>query len=148
MSTKQQPNVLLDQITQISKQLDTLRFMVEHEQLHSSGYNDEEVDAALCVWEWMLDQRATHVELRRAWDDCGSASMRSECVQLGRTVEQIYQLIDEELRGTYLFDWEVVPAIMAQAVFLTEGGYVVLPEPDVAARKTVTTLEGHRRARK
>lgn len=103
--------------------------------------NDNEVDAALCLWEAMLDQKhlARHdheTPLLRAWSRDGTVEMRARARDLGTWVERIYQQLNPLLRDYYSFDWEIVPNILATIEWPmgNSGGYVLLKDEEVVCQ--------------
>jgi len=76
-----------------------------------------ELEAALCVWEWIDsrsvgltdDVRADVLSLRQA---IGTVELRSRCGHIGRYCLKVYDHIPEAARDGHAYDWEVIPAIL------------------------------------
>ena len=101
-------------------------------------YSIDEVEAALCVWEWMLEN---HKQLDTLFDGYGSVGMRSTAMQAGVFVEKCYTYdathCDGMFTGDDSFDWEFVPLICREinwSVFADNNQYGDgCYEPDVTA---------------
>lgn len=71
------------------------------------------VEAALCAWEWMLENRDSG-PLYDLFDSHGTSAMRACSIQAGWIAERTYDLMKSkgiEFVGSY--DWEFVPDILA-----------------------------------
>lgn len=76
-----------------------------------------ELEAALCVWEWVDsrsvgltdDVRADVLSLRQA---IGTVELRSRCGDIGRYCLKVYDHIPETARDGHAYDWEIIPAIL------------------------------------
>ncbi|XHE14388.1 hypothetical protein PCC82_06540 [Agrobacterium deltaense] len=84
-----------------------------------------EMEAALCVWEWMLDVGAKNVERWR--EAIGTAEARQTCFAIGRYCLEIYDL-GKKMDGPNAwdglsFDWDVIPAICETILFADDGGH-------------------------
>ncbi|TPL66570.1 hypothetical protein [Mesorhizobium sp. B2-4-1] len=85
----------------------------------SEAYSHLEMEAALCVWEWLNE--ITVVPKRgkadKAWleyrEGVGSAELRHESITIGKFVLQVYELLPEWYRSSGAYDWEIVPAIVS-----------------------------------
>ena len=80
-------------------------------------YTEDQVDAALCVWEELLSRISdfkpeSYTGLEAFKDQNGTCTLRQQAVGLGVWVEQAWLLIDEDVRDCYAFDWELVPALL------------------------------------
>ena len=83
-------------------------------------YTYLEVEAALCVWEWINDVTSEPRAIKE-WvqihEDLGSAELRHQSIILGQWCLKIYDILDG---GTFFemisYDWEVIPLIMSYAM--------------------------------
>lgn len=86
-------------------------------------YTELEAEAALCLWEAMIEakieaeKRADYgdgvtSDLLSAWEDSGSMFMRQEALRLAHVVCETFDLIPADVRDGHPYDWEVVPAIL------------------------------------
>jgi len=80
-----------------------------------AAYSTDEAYAALCVMEWLLDQRRADeppiVELFRAY---GFGGMRSIALQAGVIVDAAWHYGDKrhgEFFSDWAFDWDFTPAV-------------------------------------
>ncbi|WP_306049231.1 hypothetical protein [Oceaniradius stylonematis] len=110
-----------------------------------------EVEAALCVWEWINDVTINDpnreiedwIELR---DAVGSMELRHQSIELGQWCLAVFDLCTAAdpkfLDGCYSYDWDIIPAIMAYA--RNEDGPVIyaqaLPEAAAIAPKVMRDL--------
>lgn len=83
-------------------------------------YNYAQVEGALCVWEWMCEQRnqegkGGHEKLNEIWDGFGAGSMRMCAVQAGDICDRTFKHMESlgyEFVGAY--DWEFVPDLCSR----------------------------------
>ncbi len=86
-------------------------------------YSELEAEAALCLWEAMLEAKFTNEkreeegleersDMVSVWDDTGSLFMRHEALRLAHVVCETYELIPVGARDAIAYDWEIVPAIL------------------------------------
>lgn len=86
-------------------------------------YTELEAEAALCLWEAMIEakieaeKRADYgdgvgSDLLSAWEDTGSLFMRHEALRLAHVVCETFDLIPADVRDGHPYDWEIVPAIL------------------------------------
>lgn len=86
-------------------------------------YSEPEAEAALCLWEAMLEAKFTNEQRVEAgmettsdlvdvWDVTGSLFMRQEALRLAHVVCEAFDLIPVDIRDGYPYDWELVPAIL------------------------------------
>lgn len=99
----------------------------------TTTYTTGDVEAALCVWEWVLDRTLittedSHPALNEYRETYGTAQLRSDCVDIGVWVDKVYNLLDEDTKDRHCFDWDVVPEIMEHVTFGAP-----LPEPETIA---------------
>lgn len=84
-------------------------------------YTPLQLEAALCVWEHMLEQRESD-RYRKAFADYGTACMRYESRHAAVTVEEWFAdwcalegpaRADErrDSLGGHAYDWEIVPVL-------------------------------------
>lgn len=81
-------------------------------------YNNLQVEAALCVWEAMLEMRASNAAMNATWEMHGTVTMRHHAMDIGVWVEAAYEDIRDESDATdhwggCSYDWEIVPAILS-----------------------------------
>ncbi|MBO6755722.1 MAG: hypothetical protein JJ902_05315 [Roseibium sp.] len=117
-------------------------------------YTYLEMEAALCVWEWINDvtllnshiKRDNWVEIRNA---VGSAELRHQSIELGRWCLRVFDICtkdDRDIFSAHSYDWDIIPEIMNHAV--DENGEAIihaeaLPDPAIIAPlvvKSLTTL--------
>lgn len=83
----------------------------------SNLWSTLEMEAALCVWEWLCDITVNTDEPHPAWQEyregIGSAELRHESMLIGKFVLQVYNLTPDWWRETGSYDWELVPAIVS-----------------------------------
>ena len=74
-------------------------------------FTQHQVEAALCAWEWMLDERQG--KLSDQFEKLGSAAMRHCSQQAGDIALRVHEHMRAqgyEFIGSY--DWEFVPAVL------------------------------------
>lgn len=83
-----------------------------------------DAEAALCVWEFMLEVKALSKAPEWAqsmldlWDSMGTVHMRHIALDLGRSVNAVWQSMTEEERESVVpYDWEFCPAFVANLKF-------------------------------
>jgi hypothetical protein len=107
----------------------------------NDNYSLMEAEAALCVWEYLLEQRhfvspekVTPVGLGCLWDTEGTCAVRLLALDLGVAIERAYvnfQTAHPDLGdGLGPFDWEVVPAIVAQCT-VVDSNLFPPSEPEI-----------------
>lgn len=103
-----------------------------------------EVEAALCVWEWINDVTLglgghnTSPEWIKLREEIGSGELRHQSIALGQWCLAVYDICvkhDPEFFDGIAYDWEVIPMIMAHArdddgtpVIHPEGGRLQPPQ--------------------
>ncbi|CCF19124.1 protein of unknown function [Pseudorhizobium banfieldiae] len=78
-------------------------------------YTYAQVEGALCVYEWMLDSRATNKDIDDWFDGVGSPGMRMISIQAGDICDRAWKLMEAmgfDFIGAY--DFEFVPSICAK----------------------------------
>ena len=87
-------------------------------------YSAAEMQAALCVWEAMLDKRMSSKEpespFMRTWDNSGAHEMRDLATEIAVWIEALFEGSERgdmshpwnALCDALSFDWEIVPAVI------------------------------------
>jgi hypothetical protein len=114
-----------------------------------------EVEAALCVWEWICEVTVCAEEGKdlKNWTELregvGSAELRYQSVTLGQWCLKIYDICkarDEDIFDGMAYDWEVIPEIMMHAVD-GDGAAIIyaegLADPKVVADKVFRWAKLH-----
>ncbi|MBC2806605.1 hypothetical protein C3Y94_025985 [Rhizobium ruizarguesonis] len=71
-----------------------------------------EMEAALCSWEWMLEN-VKHPVFKGIWEGLGYAAMRACATQAGTIVLAVYDhMTDLDYEFVTSYDWEFVPAVL------------------------------------
>ncbi|MBU0801367.1 MAG: hypothetical protein KKA05_10270 [Alphaproteobacteria bacterium] len=75
-------------------------------------------EAALCIWEWMQENRDGPSPASRAiearWQRLGTVEMRHAAIQLAPWVLAVWDALDDDTRDSLApYDWEGVPRILA-----------------------------------
>lgn len=100
-----------------------------------------EAEAALCLWEAMLDARleSSLPDLSNAFDSAGSYTMRQHALGLAPFVLAVHAALPDNVReGAVPYDFGVVPAVLA-VIHWSGAGYV-LPSVPHAAEKVANAL--------
>lgn len=109
-----------------------------------------EVEAALCVWEWVLE--TTSGEYTKpddgvsAWRECiGTVEARHASYDIGRYCLQVYDhgkiVAGDEAWGEVAYDWDVIPAICKTIFFGADGHYHTL---DIATATSAALMDVNR----
>jgi hypothetical protein len=112
-------------------------------------YTHLEVEAALCVWEWINDvtlddtpqNRKEWVELR---EGVGSVELRHQSIVLGKWCLKIYDILiecDEEFFHSMAYDWEVIPMMLGYAN--DPGGMPVIYKEHLPNPHAIAQLVAH-----
>lgn len=122
----------------------------------TASYTQIQMEAALCAWEWMCENRE-HDLLKPFFESLGSSAMRMVSVQAGNIAAQVHDHMDEQgYEFADAYDWEFVPGVLLRLDWteLTEDNqYSGKPyQPDlhaifvamVAADKSGQTNPAHR----
>lgn len=103
----------------------------------TESYTPLQMEAALCAWEWMLEN-ADGALLKELWEWVGSSAMRSCSTQAGDIAKRTYEHMEAqgyEFVGAY--DWEFVPDVLAKldwSRLVDDNQYARMPyDPDVGA---------------
>jgi hypothetical protein len=95
-------------------------------------YTEEEVDAAMCIWEECLMRQISWKKENGPYPDTGpplfdwlrggegAAAARDMCIMLAPDVEACWLLAHDEFGFDDSFDWEFVPRWLDHAMELTE----------------------------
>lgn len=115
-------------------------------------YSDLDVEAALCLWEAMLDAKSQSqpapmapadnenvAAMRIAWGETGTATMRDHARTLSRYVLAVYDAIKPDSLDGFAYDWEVVPAILATIEWT--GNRPMTPKVRDGALETIRILQ-------
>lgn len=76
---------------------------------------DEALFTALCIWECLAERAVDpihHPELTRRREDIGTVALRESVAGLIQYVDAVYELIAQDTRESYCYDWTIVPAIL------------------------------------
>ena len=111
-----------------------------------------EMEAALCVWEWINDVTVSGHEklLLQDWitfrENIGSPSMRHASMELGRWCLKIYDICtqdDPDIFDAHAYDFDVIPAMMRYARDHNGAPCIdpeALPDPQLIAPKVLQDL--------
>lgn len=123
----------------------------------SRQYEPEEVYAAMCIWEALLEMRggseregapAAATILDERWDGTGVLTMRDWALDMVDAIEAGWREVD----GPYgdPFDWEFVPDMLVRAIpLMPERDWAVLTpeEGRTMARLVLAAYEAQEAAR-
>ena len=89
-------------------------------------YTEDEVEAAMCLWEECLLRRMNNDEEVFHWLRAGegAASARLQCILLAKDTEYSWQIAREHFGFDDSFDWEFVPLWLNYAMDLTETHHI------------------------
>jgi hypothetical protein len=80
-------------------------------------YSQDEMEAALCIWEAVLDVMLKQPTRSEFFGEHGSWDIRIACGHLAAHCERIWQAFTNNgADDTVTFDWEFVPAYVAHCV--------------------------------
>lgn len=96
-------------------------------------YTALQAEAALCLWEAMIDARMTSTlpALDSAWEAAGAATMRHHALALAPFALAVYDALPAEARECVAYDYEIIPAVLA-VVRWSGAGYALPPVEDAA----------------
>ena len=102
---------------------------------------DDDVCAAMSVWEDMLTAKATgepeFTAMLTLWARIGTSAMGAKAFTIGRFANAVWNGLDEDTRDMLApFDWEFVPALLRSIEFTTPG---VVLAPVAMAVEAMTT---------
>lgn len=102
----------------------------------STMYTENEVDAALCIWEWCLLLRNDNDNSVFDWlrGNEGACSARYQAVMLAQDCEKSYR-VAVELGYDATFDWEFVPNWVTEAMRISVFANLEGPWIDYLGRK-------------
>jgi len=91
----------------------------EHGQVQE-WWTIDEIDAALCLWEYSQHCRETSDDSVHDWlrGGEGACAARHQCIELAKDCERSYRIANE-LGYDTSFDWEFVPRWMREAMHIT-----------------------------
>ena len=91
-------------------------------------YTADDMDAALCIWEYSLMCQGQDDESVFDWlrGGEGAASARQQCIELAKDCDESYQ-VALKLGYDTSFDWEFVPRWVRQAMEITKTHDLVDP---------------------
>lgn len=103
-------------------------------------YSTLQAEAAMCLWEAMLEGRDSLRVLDEVWQDVGTVQMRHFAIELSPYVCQVWDTLSEDERESCIpYDWEFVPALLKHIEW--ENHRPVLPEtPRQMAELTLQTV--------
>lgn len=92
----------------------------------------ELLETALCVWEAMLDLRASHDDnsapnpgvraMMTVWEELGSVSMRRHALEIADFALDVYAHVKAEIDGGFWsYDFEFIPALVENLDWTTHG---------------------------
>jgi hypothetical protein len=73
-------------------------------------YTFLEMEAALCVWEAMLEASDAH--FRAYWEKVGTCELRSTVPVIGAWCVEVEKHLDRDLLNDKPYDWEIIPAMV------------------------------------
>lgn len=78
------------------------------------SFSRDEMEAALCLWEAMLELREKLPRLDAEFCSHGAWAMRQAAIALATHAEQVWQVIsDNGNDDTVMYDWEFCPEYIA-----------------------------------
>lgn len=91
-------------------------------------WSDDQVDAALCLWEYSNLCRAFGDDSVHDWlrGGEGACAARQQCIELAKDCERSWR-VAHELGYDTLFDWEFVPQWVRKAMNINELGHDLTP---------------------
>ncbi|THK34008.1 hypothetical protein EHS39_33060 [Ensifer sp. MPMI2T] len=100
-------------------------------------FNTIQIEAALCAWEWMCENRE-HDLLKEFFDRLGSSGMRHCSMQAGDIAARVHDHVTAQgYEFINAYDWEFVPEVLRRLDWraLTEDNQYGGPpyEPGIAA---------------
>lgn len=87
----------------------------------ATWWSEEEVEAAMCIWEFSLMNQHQGQDNVFDWlrGGEGAASARQQCIELAKDLERSYQ-IARDFGFDTCFDWEFVPRWVILAMDITQ----------------------------
>lgn len=72
-------------------------------------------EAALCIWEWMLENRDGIPALDKTWDEVGTIAMRHAAIGLAPAACTIWDMMSEDEQYACIpYDWGFIPTFAEQ----------------------------------
>lgn len=98
------------------------------------------MEAALCLWEAMLEDRDKLAQLNAEWDRWGTVEMRHCAIELAPSVCAVWDCMTVEEREACIpYDWEFVPLFLRCLIW--EDHRPVLPgSPRLMADRILARL--------
>lgn len=102
----------------------------------ATWWSEDEIDAALCLWEECIRRRQLGDDEFFDWlrGGEGAANARDMCVQLAKDCETSYQ-VARECGFDDSFDWEFVPLWVNLAITITNEHEMKAPWIDYMGRR-------------
>ena len=104
----------------------------------TKSFTPYQMEAALCAWEWMLENQSLGESNTELWEGLGASGMRSCSQQAGAIALQVYEHMEQqgyEFIGAY--DWEFIPEVLVRLDWRKlsdDNQYARAPyRPDIAA---------------
>lgn len=105
------------------------------------SYSTPHVEAALCIWEELLEARPSTPDLDHFWDRVGTARMRHYAMGLSAYVVALWEALDGCTKDDLApFDWEYVPAALGLVRWGSRGPELPTQD-DAVARMMVRAAE-------
>lgn len=138
--------VELDALREASRKRDAEARAMTADREKVGSFTFLEVEAALCVWEWMIGDGADRVEEWR--DAVGTVELRHASYSIGRYCLKIYdlgkQIAGEEAWGGVPYDWEVIPAICNCLHYGAAMGWIAPGSDEDIARQALKRIDDFR----
>lgn len=119
----------------------------------ADAYTALEVEAALCVWEEMLDRARQRdgqpwaAPMIALWDDVGVYQMRAVARALGRALEPVWHTVPEAERDGYSYDWGFIPDALATIDWQAVRKWCFAPDSDAFPLDAAAVLAAVRKVR-
>ncbi|EFO30117.1 hypothetical protein TRICHSKD4_3692 [Roseibium sp. TrichSKD4] len=115
----------------------------------TKDYTTLEMEAALCVWEWinevtLLDHETKSPEWITLRENLGSIELRHKSMDLGKWCLKVFDICtkdDQDIFEGHPYDFEVIPAIMSFVEVETHD--YTTPAPEQVAPKLLKKLGIH-----
>jgi hypothetical protein len=140
-----------EQIKNISEGRDPYGAPAPRYQAQQESLTILEVEAALCVWEWVNEATIHWQNKQQPWvdlrDGVGSVSLRHASMQIGQWCLAVYDICtaqDRDFFEGYSYDWEVIPLIMSLLPIASVPIYGTETFPDPATIAPLVAAEVER----
>lgn len=105
---------------------------------NSETFTRVQVEAALCAWEWMLENQNLNTDCTAMWEDYGASAMRHCSMQAGDIAERTFKHMEAQgYAFNDSYDWTFVPAVLMlvdwRALVLGHQCIGAPYDPDVSA---------------